>query len=290
MKGRSAAPGTAALSLLLVLPGAADAQWALDRGDGWVQLTVFRHETSREFKRNGEVDEFANDGHSTTTSFFLTAAAGVADGLDFWAQVPVQSLSFEDAGSDLQETAVGDTKVWVRAGPRLLSDRLARALPFAVALQAGAKFPVSDFPVDSEIIPVSDGQRDYELALQVGKSMHPVPVYVKGWVGYRWRERNDEVLTDFGDELFALAEVGGRAGPLPWRLTVNGLWGNPHVKEGIELDSSARKIVELLPVIGVPTGPGDLRIELGARFPVDGRNLPAGPALRTGFFVPWSLD
>lgn len=284
-------PATAAAALcLLALPAAADAQWALDRGEGWTQLTVFRHETSEEFKRDGEVRDFANAGHSVTTSFFLTSALGVADGLDVWAQVPLQGLSFEDAGSDLSKTAVGDVKVWARVGPRLISEAAARALPFSIAVQAGAKLPVSDFPVDSEIIPVTDGQRDYEVMGQVGKSLHPLPLYAKAWLGFRWRERNDEVLTDFGDELFGLAEVGGRAGPVPWRVTVNALWGDPHVKEGIELESSARKIVEILPVIAVPTGPGGLRLEFGGRFPVDGRNLPAGPALRAGFFLPWSLN
>lgn len=287
--GRAAAAALAVLAIP-ILPSAAEAQWALDRGDGWTQLTVFRHETSEEFERDGEVDEFPNDGRSVTTSFFLTTAVGVADGLDLWAQVPLQSLSFEDAGSDLRKTAVGDTKLWVRAGPRLFSEEVARALPFSLAVQAGVKLPVSDFPVDSEIIPVTDGQRDWEVMAQVGKSLHPVPLYAKAWLGFRWRERNDEVLTDFGDELFGLAEVGGRVGPLPWRVTVNGIWGDPHVKEGIRLESSAREIVEILPVVGVPTGPGGLRLEFGGRFPVDGRNLPAGPAIRTGFYLPWSLD
>lgn len=274
----------------LAAPSPVPGQWALDQGEGWAQLTVFRHETSEEFKRDGEIRDFANEGQAVTSSFFLTSAVGVVDGLDVWAQVPLQSLSFEDAGSDLEKTAIGDAKVWARAGPGLFSEKLARALPFSIALQAGAKFPVSEFPIDSEVIPVTDGQRDYEVMGQIGKSFHPTPLYVKGWIGFRWRERNARILTDFGDELFALAEVGGEAGPIPWRITMNGLWGDPHVKEGIKLEQSARKIVEILPVVSVPTGWQDLRLEVGGRFPVDGRNLPAGPALRTGFFVPFSID
>lgn len=276
--------------IALALPDGARAQWAQDQGEGWAQLTVFRHETSEEFKRDGEVRDFENQGHAVTTSFFLTSAVGVVDGLDVWAQVPLQSLSFEDAGSDLEKSAVGDTKFWVRAGTRLFSEELARTLPFTLAVQAGAKFPVSEFPVDSEVIPVTDGQRDYEVMGQIGKSFHPLPLYVKGWLGFRWRERNERILTDFGNELFALAEVGGELGPIPWRVTMNGLWGDPHVKEGIRLEQSPRKIVEILPVVSVPTGWQDLRLEFGGRFPVDGRNLPAGPALRTGFFVPFSVD
>lgn len=279
-----------ALALLPLLSAPAEAQWVLGPGEGWTQLTVFRHETGEEFERDGEVRDFENQGHAVTTSYFVTTAVGLADGLDVWAQAPLQQLEFTDVSSDLEKTAIGDTRLWVRAGPRLVSPQLARSLPVTLALQAGVKIPVSDFPVDSEIIPVTDGQRDWEGMLQVGRSFFPaLPLYLKGWVGYRLREENEEIRRDFGNELFALAEVGGRAGPLHWRLTMNGLWGEPPVIEGVEVASAERKIVELLPVVGIPTPLGGLRLEVGGRFPVDGKNLPAGPALRSGFFVPWSL-
>lgn len=268
-------------------PREASAQWVLEPGEGWAQLTAFRHDTDEEFKRDGSVGEFDNQGRALTHSFFFTAAVGVAEGLDAWAQVPIQRLEFTDVASDLEKTAVGDTRVWLRVGPELVAKGAAEALPVRVAVRGGVKFPVSEFPVDSEIIPVTDGQRDWEAVLEVGRSFWPMPLYAKAWIGHRWREENEKIIRDFGNEIIGLVEVGGDPGRVSWRLTANGLWGDPPVIEGIRVESATRKIVELLPVVGVDVG--RVTLELGGRFPVDGRNLPTGPALRAGFFVPWSL-
>lgn len=109
---------------------------------------------------------------------------------------------------------------------------------------------------------------------------------MKGWAGRRWRERNAEILWEPGDEKFVFLAAGGSAGPVSWELAAEGMWGAPPVKEGIRLESEQRKMIQLLPKAGVSTGVGDVRLQADGQIPVDGRNLPAGPSLRVGFFSP----
>lgn len=263
------------------MPDASPGQWIEDPGEGWVQLTVIHHDTREEFKRDGDVEPFFADGHMITTSAFVTGAVGLFRGVDAWAQVPVHRLQFDDAAGDRTKTGLGDQRLWLRAGSELLG--LGGAVPIPIAIRAGVKLPGSDFPVDAEVIPLTEGQRDWEVLVEVGRSFHPVPLYAKGWAGYRWREANEEILWDPGDETFAFAAVGGEASFLSWELALEGTWGDTPVKEGVALPSAERKIVQLLPKIGIPTGP--LTLELGGGFPLEGRNLPAGPSLQAGFFT-----
>ncbi len=86
---------------------------------------------------------------------------------------------------------------------------------------------------------------------------------------------------------------GGAAGAFTWKVAVDGLFGRPPVRRlasglTIELEQDVRRLVQVLPTIGWRVGPGT--IELGARIPVDGRNLPAGPALTLGYFAPWDTS
>ncbi len=247
-----------------------------------MQLTVFHHDTREEFDTEGEVAPFFADGHAVTTSFFLTAAVGLFHGVDAWVQVPVHRLSFDDAGGERDKTGLGDVRLFLRAGPRLLRAQL----PVAVAVRGGVKLPGSDFPVDAEVIPLTEGQRDWELMLELGHSFHPLPLYIMGWVGNRWREENTEVVRDPGDERFAFAAAGGElpAG-FTWKLAWEGLWGVAPRIERVKVPTAKRRLQQLLPTLGHRLGPGVL--EAGARIPLGGRNLPAGPAVMGGYFFSW---
>ena len=74
-----------------------------------------------------------------------------------------------------------------------------------------AKVPVVDFPIDAEVIPVGEGQWDYEAWLEAGASFWPIPAYGVLWRGHRWRATNNEATRDPGDEYAFLAELGGDA-------------------------------------------------------------------------------
>ena len=249
---------------------------------GWAQLAVYHHDTREEYGPTGEVRKLFADGHAVTTSAYLTAAVGLVSGVDAWVQLPFHRLSFDDAAGKRERLGVGDPRFYLRAGPEALGFEGAPA----VALRAGLKLPGADFPVDPEVIPLTEGQRDWELLLEAGHSFHPAPVYVAGWVGYRWREENEEVLRDPGDERLLYVAAGGETiGRLTWKLAVEGLSGRTPRIEGVAVETARRRMIQLLPTLGWRIDPGV--VELGARVPVDGRNLPAGPALVAGYFLAW---
>lgn len=258
------------------------AQWIEKPGTGWIQAAMYRHETSSVFDENGARNEIFNDGHAETTSLFVTAAGGLFQGVDTWVQLPFHHLIFEDNLDRRVRTGVGDPRVYLRVGPEVFG---LRAIP--VAVRGGLKFVGGDFPVDAEIIPLGEGQRDWELMVEAGYSLHPVPVYMMGWIGYRWRETNEEADWKPGDEAFAYLAAGGTFMRLQWKLALEGWRGTSPVIQGFSIPSARRKMLQIFPTLGWPIGPG--AIELGVRFPLAGRNLPTGPALFFGYFTRWSL-
>ena len=71
----------------------------------------------------------------------------------------------------------GDPRIFLRAGSSLFG---VNELPVAVALRGGVKLTTGAFENDAETISLSQGQRDWSLLLEVGKSLHPLPMYVSG--------------------------------------------------------------------------------------------------------------
>lgn len=270
------------LALVLAV-GSADAQWVEQPGQGWADVTIYHLDTREAFEFNGDLDQLFAEGHAVSTAAFVTVAAGVVPGVDVWVQAPYQRLRYDDARDDRLRSGIGDSRVYVRVSPlRLLGS------VFPLAVRAGAKVPVGDFDVDSEIIPLGDGQTDWEVMTEVGHSFYPLPVYVNGWLGYRWRNENREARRDFGDEAFFLAQVGANRGPLGFQLVFEGMESvTTPVIEGIRLPNAERSVYQLTPRVAYDVGPGAL--SLGARFALSGQNLPAGTSLVFGYFTRWSL-
>ena len=101
---------------------------------------------------------------------------------------------------------------------------------------------------------------------------------------------NDEIDRKPGDERFAFAAAGGSVRSFEWKLAVEGLSGRAprrRLVSGQELilELDRRELLQLLLSIGRRVGPG--AFEIGGRFPVAGRNLPAGPAVFVGYFMRW---
>lgn len=275
-----------ALSLLagaLLLPCRASGQWIEPPGEGWTQIAVYHQDTRREYGEDGRVRDFFANGHSVATSLFVTSAVGIAPGLDGWTQVNVDRLRFDDAAGERSRIGLGSARFWLRAGPELVGVDG----PLPVAVRAGVKLPGSDFPVDAEVIPLNEGQRDWEVLLEAGHSLWPTPVYLQGWIGYRWRERNDEIRRDPGDEIFYYAAAGGDLGRLEWKLASQGTFGRAPTVDGITVPNGKRELVEISPRVGYQVGPSV--VQVGVRVPVDGRNHPKGVVYTVGTFVDWQL-
>lgn len=249
-------------------------------GSGWAQVAVFHHDTRETFGPEGRLRPFLTDARAVTTSVYLTGAVGIIPGLDAMIQLPVHRLSFEDAAVAREETGFGDPRLYLRISPQLLGGE---GIP--LALRGGVKLPGSEFHVDAEILPLTEGQRDWELMLESGHSFATLPLYVRGWLGYRWREENRDIRRLPGDERFGYLAVGGPLRRLNWELAAEGLSGLTPTQQGLAIRNSRRELVQIYPSISTALGPG--RVELGGRFPLDGRNYPGGPAVSAGYSLRW---
>lgn len=265
------------LLLAVLVPNGLVGQWIEAPGQGWTQISVYHHDTRDEFGLERHRIPIRNNGHAVATSVFLTAAVGVARGVDVWLQAPFHRIEYTDFGDSRRSSGVGDVRGYVRIAPLswLGSD-------FPVAVRGGVKFPVGDFQLDAEIIPLGEGQRDWELILEAGHSFYPRSLYAMAWLGYRWREFAAKQNRDFGDEPFFLAAVGGAAGSFGYKVTVEGWNGRTPLIEGIRIPSANREMLHVTPTLSHALGRG--AVEAGVRVPLAGRNLTAGPALTAGYF------
>jgi hypothetical protein len=265
-------------------------QWVEPPGTGWVNVQVAHQTTETGFNKNGRVvalDELDPEARSTITTARVTGALGLVRGVDAWVDLPVHRQAFSGSGSNLLTTGLGDPRVFLRAGPSLFG---AESLPLAVAVRGGVKLTTGTFENDAETIALSQGQRDWAALLELGTSLHPWPAYVAGWTGYRWREENEEIGRDPGNEWVFYAAAGGHVRRLQWKVAVDGFVGQPSLDTRSGFEFAPRELVQLIPTVGWPVGPGT--IEAGARLPLHGRStrsdrLPAGPTFTLGYFVTW---
>ena len=275
---------SATLALLAASAGvtapAAQAQWVEAPGQGWVTLAMYHQDTRHHYDTSADRREFFADGHAVSTATFLTGAAGLAKGVDMWTQLSLQRLRYDDGAMDRVATGLGDARVWLRMAPL---SWLGSQFPFAI--RGGVKLPVGDFDVVADFIPLGDGQRDWEIMAEVGHSFWPRSAYLSGWLGYRWREANVQSLKDHGNELFYYVQAGGRVGRWGLRVALDGWDGASGVTEGVRVPSFQRDLVQLQPSVLRQIGPGEA--ELGVRFTLHGRNIPAGTTFVSRYFTRW---
>ncbi len=268
----------AVTALSPVLPTEAEAQWVEAPGAGWISAEVYHQDTRDRYDLQARRNEIPFDGRATSTAFFVTAAVGLIPNWDLWARGSANSLSFSDTGGDRSEDGPGDVNLWLRVAPLKY---VGSDLPFAV--RGGVKLPAGDAPVDAEIIPLGEGQTDWEIMAEIGHSFWPRAVYVNGWVGYRYRELNKETAIDPGEEIFFLAQVGGAVGRIQYKMVAEGWDSDTPVQEGVPIASGQRQYLQVTSSLWYETPAG--AFELGWRLSLAGRNLPAGGALVIGYFA-----
>jgi len=279
----------AALATALLAPPT-HGQWTEAPGTGWVDVQFAYQRTQEGFNKNGNVvplDELDPDARSTVTTLRLSGALGLIRGVDVWGEFPFHRQTFEGTGSDLLTTGLGDVRTFLRVSPLLfgISD-----LPVAVALRGGVKLSTGGFVNDAETISLSQGQRDWEAVLEVGSSLPPEDMYVAGWTGFRWREENEEIRRDPGNEWLFHFAIGGAIDRFEWKAAVDGLFGNESVGTLTGFEFAARELVEVTPTVGWQIGPGS--VEAGVRIPVHGQStrsdrLPSSPTVTVGYLLDW---
>lgn len=252
----------------------------LHPGNGWVLATFHRVRSDELYDSNGTTLGFLGNGEATTTSAFLTGAIGLTWGVELWAQVPIHLLSFDDVTGTRERTGLGDPRLSLRIGSELFTDDI-----WPVSIRAGVKFAGSEFPIDASVLPLAEGQVDYEVAVESGWSFPNLPIYALGWVGYRWRTEEAVTETKPGNEVYVHMGVGGLLGSVRLELALDALDGAAPARSGLLFPVSARRLIQLTPTIGWSLGAGSL--ELGAQIPISGRNLPTGSGISVGYLLPW---
>jgi len=264
--------------VLSLAPGLVHGQWVEAPGKGWLSVEAYHHDTRDRFDSNGDRNPIAVNGHAVSTAIFATGAVGLIPNWDLWARASLNFLSFDDAGRERSENGPGDVNLWLRVAPLKY---LGVDFPFAV--RGGVKLPAGAAPIDAEIIPLSEGQTDWEIMAELGHSFWPRTVYVNGWVGYRYRLAHKDTRRNPGNEAFFLAQVGGGLGSVQYKLVVEGWDGGVPILEGIRVTTDQRSYLQVTPSLWYVTGFGGF--ELGWRVPIEGRNLPDGGALVIGYFT-----
>jgi hypothetical protein len=157
-------------------------------------------------------------------------------------------------------------------------------LPQGVLTLGGTvKFPTGEFVNDAEIVPVGEGQYDFDLFAEVGRSLWPVRGYVTGKIGYRWRTANAGSGIDFGNEILWEAEAGYQ----PWRrvdtkLLFRGLHGASATSFDLPILTLKREAVYVEPGVSWALA-ASRRIEVTVPVSIRGRNWPAGPVVNVNF-------
>ena len=262
---------------LILLGAAADVgagAWTLQRGQFWSKLTYFQQHTEEWYVGKGRGTPgtrapYDFEGQYESRAVFFEGLYGVTDRLDFGLQVPYFDQSFANIAFAEPRTDTGLSDIHALAKFRLL------AKPLVLAFKAGIKMPTGEFKNEDGLIPVGEGQWDFDFVGQVGRSFWPLPLYGNIDLGYRVRTRNEQIDRDPGDEWFLNAEVGYQ---LVRQLMLVGkcevLRSSPAIVFG-GIEAEIKRITYLTPALLYAVG-HRTTVEAAVRFSLNGRNFPAG--------------
>jgi hypothetical protein len=270
-------PGIVALACALPI-GSATAQWSQGApGRIWAKSALFIQNTEERFGPTAQREPWIGNGRSEARAVFTDIIVGITPQLDLWLQAPYFDFEFNDAAVQRHEAGIGDVRLWGRYQLARLANG---SLP--IALRVGAKAPIGSSPLDGEIIPLGEGQWDLEGFVEGGYSFWPAPFYAVLWTGYRARLANQETRKDPGGEVVVLAEVGATPGSRGLiKATLDGIWGRGWKIEGLEIPTAARRLLVVQLGGGLRVA-GPFWLEAGVRFPLSGRNMPAGTQFVVG--------
>ena len=255
----------------------------LGAGQGWVQVSLYHSRSTEFYDVTGVSRPFLAGGEARTSSAFVTGAIGVIDGLDVLVQLPVHRLVFDDVTGRRQRVGIGDPRFTARIGTALVGRP-----EIPVSVRASVKLPGSEFPVDPNLIPLSEGQTDIEIAAETGHALAGSALHVMGWLGYRWRFEDDRRGRKPGNERFARLGLGGGVRAMRWELALEALSGLPLEQQGLSLETARRRLVQVAPTVGWNVGAAQL--EVSGRLNLSGRNLPSGSSFLAGVVIPFSLS
>ncbi len=261
--------------------------WTLPGGMMWAKVTYFQQRTdewyipSPEFSGRlyeaGSRRPYRFGGEYESRAVFIEGFVGVTDRLDVGIQVPYFDLQFVDNTRLQPQSDSGFSDIRVLAKWRIIQR------PAILTLKAGAKLPTGEFRNEDGLIPVGDGQADYDLVLQLGRSMWPIPLYGSVDVGYRVRTENDDSGRDPGDEWIFNGELGyNMTSNVFVALKVEALRGKSGTDFGfIRSSSLIKRVTFVSPTVSYRVA-GDTAVEIAIRSTINGRNFPTGQQFTLG--------
>lgn len=248
-------------------------------GTGWWMVSGLHQRSKNIFNSQGDRQPLLAGGRFRTASLYLSGGMGLMRGVDIWGQAPVHSMRYVDTGGERTRSGIGDARLALRLSPDLVGSTV------PIALRLGMKHPGTKFPLDATVIPLTEGQRDFEVSVETGRMFGGGVVYLLGWSGYRWRQENVEAARKPGNEGFFHVAAGTSLGGVRFELGTDVLLGQPPRRLGFEVAASRRRLVQIAPTITRKMGVGDL--EVTSVIPIVGRNLPTGAGLSVGYRVGW---
>ena len=268
--------GTFAAAALAPLPLEGGA-WVLPRGEAWAKVSLLRQTTEERYFLDASRTPYFFEGVNRTSGLFVDVRYGLVARLEVVAQLAVFDLQFDDLADERRSTGIGDLRLAARYA-------VVTGGPTVASVGAAVKFPTGEFVNDAEVVPVGEGQYDFDVTAEVGHSFRPRRAYATARVGYRFRTQNRENGIHPGDELLWSAEVGHRlVSRLGLSVAARGLHGGTSTSFGLEIPTLKREAVYVTPGLTWELGPGR-GVELSLPFTVKGRNWPAGLSVGIGFY------
>lgn len=277
--------GLHAVASLLILSAAGEAvagAWTLGRGRVWTKLSYYTYSATERFAgadcfscRPGDRVPYNFNGEAGSTAIFFDLWWGLTNRLDLQTQASYYpSVSFDDAIDDRNSNGIGDVRFGAKF--RVLDG------PVVTSVKVLAKAPLGGFPIDAELVPVGEGQWDFDFVAQFGHSFYPLPAYANINIGYRLRARNTDTDIKPGNEGLFQAEFG--YGVTHW-LMLKGFLdvtrGGRNKFGDLVIRDSQRRITYLSPVLLIFPDKNTI-IEASFLYPVAGRNFPAGTVFSIG--------
>jgi len=272
----------AGCALLCLVAEAGAGAWTLPQKKLWGKVTYFQQTTNEWYVASpqfidgqvvstGQRAHYNFNGQYESKMLFAEGFYGVSDRFDVVVQIPYfdQSFADETRSEPVADAGLSDMRLFAKF--RLVDK------PVLFSLKTGVKMPTGEFKNEDGLIPVGEGQWDYDFVAQLGRSFWPLPLYANVDVGYRVRTKNDEIDRDPGDEWFLNAELGYN---ITRKLMLMGkyelLRSDPSIEFGSIVNrSQIKRIAFMMPVLLYAIDE-HTAVEAALRISLNGRNYPAG--------------
>ena len=281
-------------TLFLSAASASAGAWTLPAGTTWAKVTYFQQRADEWYTANAEFSGRLFDagtrrpyrfgGEYESKAIFIEGFVGITDRLDFGMQIPYFDQKFSDDTRLEPGADAGFSDLRLMAKLRLTEK------PAIVTLKTAVKMPTGEFRNEDGLIPVGEGQSDYDFIIQVGRSFWPLPIYANADIGYRIRTINEDIDRDPGDEWLFNAEVGYSVSErLLFALKLDALRGGRGTEFGfIRSSSLIKRITYISPTVSYRIA-GEAALEVSVRSTINGRNFPAGQQLTAGLSTSFDL-